>query len=143
MHGMNANLFDLSRLLQNLIRLGTIADVKGIKARVRLGPTLITECLKWPHDPPAAPVPSRPHSRRTGDRLSPGGDLTRGIIVSALYSQEFDAPEFSGPMFACIIDMSYLLWTHGIDIRMLKKSQIEDGWIRIKLSKTQKPAAML
>ncbi|MED5613332.1 phage baseplate assembly protein V [Janthinobacterium sp. P210005] len=27
--------------------------------------------------------------------FSPGGDLTRGIIVPALYSQEFDAPESS------------------------------------------------
>ena len=41
-------------------------------------------------------------------------------------------------MFACIIDMSYLLWARGIDIRMLKASQIEDGRIRIKPSKTQK-----
>lgn len=50
-------------------------------------------------------------------------------------------PTASGPMFACIIDMSYLLWARGIDIRMLKESQIEDGRIRIKPSKTQKPAA--
>ncbi|WP_426089128.1 hypothetical protein [Janthinobacterium sp. PSPC1-1] len=30
---MNADLSDLLRLLQNLIRLGTIAEVKGAKAR--------------------------------------------------------------------------------------------------------------
>ena len=47
MHCMNADLSDLLRLLQNLIRLGTIAEVKGAKARVRLGPTLTTEWLKW------------------------------------------------------------------------------------------------
>ena len=41
-------------------------------------------------------------------------------------------------MFACIIEMPYLLWARGIDIRMLKESQIEDGRIRIKPSKTQK-----
>lgn len=41
-------------------------------------------------------------------------------------------------MFACLIDMSYLLLARGIDIRMLKESQIEDGRIRIKPSKTQK-----
>lgn len=50
-------------------------------------------------------------------------------------------PTASGPIFACTIDMSYLLWARSIDIRMLKESQIEDGWIRIKPSKTQKPAA--
>ncbi|PIF12142.1 hypothetical protein [Janthinobacterium sp. 13] len=47
-------------------------------------------------------------------------------------------PTASGPMFACIIDMSYLLWVRGIDIRMLNESQIEDERIRIKPSKTQK-----
>ncbi len=96
MHCMNADLSDLLRLLQNLIRLGTIAEVKGAKARVRLGPNLITEWLKW-----ATP---RAGSTRTwsaptiGEQVivfSPGGDLTRGIIVPALYSQEFDAPESS------------------------------------------------
>ncbi|PHV52187.1 oxidoreductase [Janthinobacterium sp. BJB301] len=93
---MNADLSDLLRLLQNLIRLGTIAEVKGAKARVRLGPTLTTEWLKW-----ATP---RAGSTRTWSAptvseqfivFSPGGDLTRGIILPALYSQEFDAPETS------------------------------------------------
>jgi len=96
MHCMNADLSDLLRLLQNLIRLGTIAEVKGAKARVRLGPTLTTEWLNW-----ATP---RAGSTRTwsaptvGEQVivfSPGGDLTRGIILPALYSQAFDAPESS------------------------------------------------
>ncbi|PJC98607.1 hypothetical protein GQ37_009600 [Janthinobacterium sp. BJB1] len=96
MHCMNADLSDLLRLLQNLIRLGTIAEVKGAKARVQLGPTLITEWLNW-----ATP---RAGSTRTwsaptvGEQVivfSPGGDLTRGVILPALYSQEFDAPESS------------------------------------------------
>lgn len=47
-------------------------------------------------------------------------------------------PNASGPMFACIIDMSYLLWSRAIDIRRLKESQIEAGRIRIKPTKTQK-----
>ena len=96
MHCMNADLSDLLRLLQNLIRLGTIAEVKGAKARVRLGPTLTTEWLNW--------ATRRAGSTRTwsaptvGEQVivfSPGGDLTRGIIVPALYSQAFDAPESS------------------------------------------------
>ncbi|WP_240453462.1 phage baseplate assembly protein V [Janthinobacterium agaricidamnosum] len=94
MHCMNADLSDLLRLLQNLIRLGTIAEVKGAKARVRLGPTLTTVWLKW--------VTPRAGSTRTwstptiGEQVivfSPGGDLTRGIILPALYSQAFDAPD--------------------------------------------------
>ena len=96
MHCMNADLSDLLRLLQNLIRLGTIAEVKGAKARVRLGPTLTSEWLKW--------ATHRAGSTRTwsvptiGEQVivfSPGGELTRGIIVPALYSQEFDAPDTS------------------------------------------------
>ncbi|WP_317205467.1 tyrosine-type recombinase/integrase [Janthinobacterium sp.] len=47
-------------------------------------------------------------------------------------------PTASGPMFACIIDMSYLLWARAIDIRTLKEEQIENGRIRIKPSKTSK-----
>ncbi|MCC7681065.1 phage baseplate assembly protein V [Janthinobacterium sp. FW305-128] len=93
---MNADLSDLLRLLQNLIRLGTIAEVKGAKARVRLGPTLTTEWLSW--------ATRRAGNTRTwsvptlGEQVivfSPGGDLTRGIIVPAVYSQAFDAPESS------------------------------------------------
>lgn len=53
----------------------------------------------------------------------------------------------SGPMFACIIDMSYLLWARAIDIRTMKEDQIVstvidsrplDAFIRIKPSKTEK-----
>ena len=44
----------------------------------------------------------------------------------------------SGPMFACLIDMSYLVWQRAIDIRLLKESQIDDGRIRFRPSKTIK-----
>jgi integrase len=47
-------------------------------------------------------------------------------------------PTASGPMFACIIDMAYLLWARAIDIRTLKESQIEAGFIRLAPSKTMK-----
>lgn len=46
-------------------------------------------------------------------------------------------PTASGPMFCCIIDMTYLLWARAIDIRMLHENQIEGGRIRIKASKTK------
>ena len=46
-HCMNADLFDILRLLQNLIRLGTIAQVEGAKARVQLRPKLTIEWLNW------------------------------------------------------------------------------------------------
>jgi integrase len=58
----------------------------------------------------------------------------------------------SGPMFACIIDMSYLLWARAIDVRTLKESQIVranvdgrqvDTHIRIKPSKTEKTSGKM
>lgn len=53
----------------------------------------------------------------------------------------------SGPMFACIIDMTYLLWARAIDIRTLKESQItgEPGAqrIRLKPTKTQKTSGLM
>lgn len=58
----------------------------------------------------------------------------------------------SGPMFACIIDMSYLLWARAIDIRTLKESQVVrteidgqplDVYIRIKPSKTEKTSGKM
>ena len=96
MHCMNADLSDLLRLLQNLIRLGTIAEVDGAKARVQLGPKLTTEWLNW--------ITQRAGSTCTwsaptvGEQvmvLSPGGDLARGVILPALFSKVFDAPETS------------------------------------------------
>lgn len=96
MQCMNADLSNLSRLLQNLIRLGTIAEVDGAKARVQLGPKLTTEWLNW--------ITQRAGSTCTwsaptvGEQvmvLSPGGDVARGIILPALFSKVFDAPETS------------------------------------------------
>ncbi|MED5596115.1 phage baseplate assembly protein V [Janthinobacterium sp. P210006] len=96
MHCMNADLSDLSRLLQNMIRLGTIAEVDGAKARVQLGPTLTTEWLKW--ITPRAGNTRFWSAPTVGEQvvvLSPGGDLTRGTTLPALFSQAFDAPELN------------------------------------------------
>lgn len=48
----------------------------------------------------------------------------------------------SGPMFCCIVDMTYLCWARGIDMRRLKESQIENGMIRIKASKTKNTSGL-
>ncbi len=48
----------------------------------------------------------------------------------------------SGPMFACLIDMSYLCWQRAKEFRLLKESQIEDGWIRFKPTKTEKTSGL-
>lgn len=43
----------------------------------------------------------------------------------------------SGPMFACIIDMTYLLWARAIDIRTMLDPDKEATQIRLKPTKTQ------
>jgi integrase len=52
----------------------------------------------------------------------------------------------SGPMFACIIDMSYLCWQRAKEFRMLKESQIDEtctpGLIRFKPTKTEKSSGL-
>jgi integrase len=50
----------------------------------------------------------------------------------------------SGPMFACIIDMTYLLWARALDIRTLREAQIDEvaGVIRMKPSKTKKSSGL-
>jgi phage baseplate assembly protein V len=91
---MTADLTEILRLLQNLIRIGTIAEVSGKTARVKLGPKLVTDWLKW--------TAQRAGDARTwwcptvGEQvmvLSPGGDLTRGKIHASVYSAKFPAPE--------------------------------------------------
>jgi integrase len=78
--------------------------------------------------------------RAAGMESTPRGD-TGGVYKTA-----------SGPMFACIIDMSYLLWARAIDIRTLKEAQIiknqvdgqlRDTHIRIKPSKTEKTSGKM
>lgn len=52
----------------------------------------------------------------------------------------------SGPMFACIIDMSYLCWQRAKEFRMLKEAQIDEsctpGLIRFKPTKTEKSSGL-
>lgn len=96
MQCMNADLSNLSRLLQNLIRIGTIAQIEGAKARVQLGPKLTTEWLNWITQRAGTTCTwSAPTVGEQVMVLSPGGDLTRGVILPALFSQAFDAPETS------------------------------------------------
>jgi integrase len=68
---------------------------------------------------------------------------THGMTSKPRKSTGKQIPTASGPMFACIIDMTYLLWARAIDIRMLTEGQIEDGKIRIQASKTKKSSGKI
>ncbi|WP_302141742.1 phage baseplate assembly protein V [Halomonas alkalicola] len=85
---------ELLRLIHNLIRLGTIAEVDHATARcrVQIG-ELTTARLPW--------LELRAGETRTwnpptlGEQvlvLSPGGDLSAGVVLSGLYRQAHPAP---------------------------------------------------
>lgn len=94
MHCMTADTAELFRLLLNLLRFGTIAEVDcdAALARVQIGP-LRTDWRPW--------CVQRAGDARTwwapsvGEQvilLSPGGDLAAGIILPAAYSRSYPAP---------------------------------------------------
>jgi integrase len=58
-------------------------------------------------------------------------------IRTAALTGEDGLPTESGPTFQCMIDMAYLCWQRAIDVRVLRDSQIADGMIRLKPSKTK------
>jgi phage baseplate assembly protein V len=86
---------DLSRRLENLIRLGTIAAVDPVakRCRVQTG-DLETDWLRW--------FALRAGEDRTWDPpsegeqcmlFSPSGEPALGVVLVGLYSDQFDAPD--------------------------------------------------
>lgn len=74
-------------------------------------------------------------------KILPTHNQVRAIRAAGMVSKERKdtgntVATVSGPMFGCLIDMAYLLWQRAIDVRTLKESQVEDGRIRFKPSKT-------
>ncbi|MCO7538362.1 phage baseplate assembly protein V, partial [Pseudomonas asiatica] len=84
---------ELNRLLENLIRLGTIAEVQHVPPRVRVSTgELLTTWLPWialragadqDWDPPT-----------DGEQvvlLSPSGQLANGVVLTGLFSDQIPA----------------------------------------------------
>lgn len=92
------NTVELQRLIHNLIRLGTIAQVDHARARVRVqSGELLTDWLLW--------LESRAGTTRSwnpptvGEQVlvfSPGGDPATGVVLGALYRDAHPAPAQSG-----------------------------------------------
>ncbi|MGS0740442.1 phage baseplate assembly protein V [Glaciimonas sp. GG7] len=94
MHRMTADISELFRLILNLIRLGTIAEIDHDtqRVRVRVGNNL-TNWRPW--------ITARAGTAQTwwppslGEQiilLSPEGDFENGVILSAVYSDQFAPP---------------------------------------------------
>lgn len=80
----------------------------------------------------------------TRREVLPTHDQVKAIREAGLYGKDGKRTQ-SGPMFQCIIDMAYLCWQRGMEIRMLKESQIdeESGFIRFAPTKTLKTSGKL
>lgn len=109
------NTVELTRLLHNLIRLGTIAEVDHAAARVRVeSGGLRTDWLPWfqrragttrDWDPPTV-----------GEQVmvfSPGGDPRSGIVLTGIVSDAHPAPANSGDIWRRIMpDGAVLEYDH-------------------------------
>jgi len=88
------NIVELTRLLHNLIRLGTISEVDHAAARVRVqSGELLTDWLPW--------IEGRAGTTRDWDPptvgeqvvvFSPGGDPAAGVVLTGIYRQAHPAP---------------------------------------------------
>ncbi|MEM5528073.1 phage baseplate assembly protein V [Gammaproteobacteria bacterium AS21] len=88
------NTSDLERLIQNLIRIGTIyaVDESARKIKVTSG-KLVTQWLDWPAEEGRNYKRWRP--LRLGTQVilaSPGGDLSQAMIIGMLYSDALPPP---------------------------------------------------
>ena len=84
----------LFRRFENLIRIGTIADVdhKNKRLRVKSG-ELLTDWLPWPAEIGRNFKRWRPLRDNTQVVLAcPSGDPAQALIISMLYSSQFDSP---------------------------------------------------
>lgn len=88
---------ELSRRVENMIRIGTIAEIDHEARRVRVkSGELDTNWLKWRSDRAGATRTWNPPT--VGEQvmiLSPSGELANGIVMPSIYSDAFDSPSDS------------------------------------------------
>lgn len=88
---------ELSRRLENMIRIGTIAEIDHAARRVRVDSgSLTTDWLKWRVGRAGATRTWEPPT--IGEQvmiLSPSGELANGIVIPSIYSDAHDAPDAS------------------------------------------------
>ncbi|MYL22540.1 phage baseplate assembly protein V [Halomonas alkaliantarctica] len=99
------NAAELLRLIHNLIRMGTIAEVDHASARCRVQTgELITARLPW--------IEARSGTTRTwnpptlGEQVvvfSPGGDPTAAVVLTGLYRTQHPAPSDSADLWHAVM----------------------------------------
>ena len=110
------NVAELLRLIHNLIRTGTIAEVDHAAARVRVkSGALLTDWLPW--------IESRAGTSRSwnpptvGEQVmlfSPGGDPAAGLVLTGLFSNAHPTPANSADLWRWIMpDSAVLEYDHA------------------------------
>ncbi len=88
-----AALAELNRRIDNLLRIGTIDEVKGDLCRVKTGELLTQFRPFFTRRAGAAKTSWRPTVGEQVMLLSLSGDLTNAYILPALYSDEYHEPD--------------------------------------------------
>ena len=106
---------ELSRRLENMIRIGTIAEVDHAARRVRVqSGLLLTDWLKWRAGRAGATRTWNPPT--VGEQvmvLSPSGELANGIVIPSIYSDEHDAPSGDADMHVIVFpDGATITYNH-------------------------------
>lgn len=91
------DIVELSRLLENIIRVGTIHSVDHVECRVRVQTGhLITDWLRWFENRAGQTTTWNPPT--VGEQcivLSPSGEIAQGLVIYGAPSQVIDTPSHS------------------------------------------------
>lgn len=91
-----ADLVDILRKIENLIRQGVVCQTKGDRVKVRTG-DLITDWLPWfTHRAGKSRTWWRPSIGEQVFILSPNGNIELGCVLPSLYCNDNPAPSASG-----------------------------------------------
>jgi len=111
------DLAELARLLENLIRTGTVAEVRHTRppaVRVRTG-GITTTWLPWCEDRAGGTRTWNPPTE--GEQvvlLCPSGDLANGIVLCAIPSDSADVPSHDGNQTVTLYpDGAWTAYDHG------------------------------
>ncbi|WP_372941426.1 phage baseplate assembly protein V [Shewanella sp.] len=90
---MNEHIAKIYRLLENMLRLGTVEEVKQGYCRVKTGNILLDWRPYWTQRAGSAKTSWRPSRGEQVLIFSPGGDFHGALIGPAFYSDENDQPD--------------------------------------------------
>src|SRR5450830_1908843 len=92
---MNEQVLEHSRLIENLIRFGTVAEIKDDHVRIQIGKA-VGNWIRWIAIRAGSTVAwQAPSVGEQAIVLSPGGITITGTAIIGIYSDAFPSPSFS------------------------------------------------